>query len=216
MWVVLASRLDHEAQHLVHRLGAERFGLMTPDDLSLVGWRFDPLRVNRGWAVVAGQTLQTEDIEGVLNFLPTVQPFELTHIMEDDRIYVAAEMHAFLMAWLTALSCPVVNRPLPPYLVGPGWSRSRWQFQAHSLGLETEADPAASRQLSWVSIVGSQVLGTTDRKVTQAALQLARAASLRMGCFGFVGRRFHAATPRPDLRQVGVPEALALLTAGTP
>jgi hypothetical protein len=37
------------------------------------------------------------------------------------RKYVAAEFNAFLLAWLSAQSCPVLNRPTASCLSGPNW-----------------------------------------------------------------------------------------------
>jgi hypothetical protein len=52
----------------------------------------------------------------------------------DDRQYAAAEMQAFLLAWLDSLECPVLNRPSPSNLSGPGWSTSQWVQRARRLG----------------------------------------------------------------------------------
>src|SRR4051794_6707245 len=56
-----------------------------------------------------------------------------------DREYAAAEAHAVLLAWLTALDCPVLNRPSGRGLVGPVLSDAEWLAAAARAGLPTLA-----------------------------------------------------------------------------
>jgi hypothetical protein len=64
---------------------------------------------------------------------------ELHHVAERDRDYVAAEMQAFLFAWLSRLSCPVLNRPTPYCLSGPAWRNEHWIHAAAHIGIPVRA-----------------------------------------------------------------------------
>lgn len=68
-----------------------------------------------------------------------------------DREYAAAEAHAILVAWLTALDCPVLNQPSGRGLVGPVLSDAEWLAAAARAGLPT----LALRHTSNVREVGS-------------------------------------------------------------
>ena len=69
-------------------------------------------------------------LQAVLTCRPAVLAEELGRIAADDRSYVAAELNAFLVAWLSALPSRVVNRPTPRSLCGPAWNRVQWQAAA--------------------------------------------------------------------------------------
>jgi hypothetical protein len=66
---------------------------------------------------------------------PAVAAEELPWIALDDRHYVGAEINAFLVAWLSALPCPVLNRPTATSLCGPAWSQTYWQVAATRAGI---------------------------------------------------------------------------------
>src|SRR5262249_33875282 len=106
-------------------------------DLSLPGWRH-MAGVAAGHAVVDGQVIATSEIRAVITRIPAVGEAELAHVHEDDRRYAAAEMQAFLLAWLMSLKCPVLNRPTPSNLGGPSWSAAQWVQRARRLGLAAQ------------------------------------------------------------------------------
>ena len=117
-FLVFASRVDTAAKNFAAAAGSN-VRLMTPADLSQPGWRFRLGDAAGSTAVLGGEPVPASAIAGVLTRLPSVTDHDLTHIAPSDRAYVAAEMTAFLLAWLTALKCPLVNRPTLP----PGKSR---------------------------------------------------------------------------------------------
>lgn len=88
--------------------------------------------------MINGETLDPVAIRGVLTRLPSVYSREIPHIIPGDREYVAAEMQAFLFAWLSELSCPVLNRPRDFGLSGPPWRREQWIHLADQLGLSVD------------------------------------------------------------------------------
>jgi hypothetical protein len=131
--VVLASQWDQQAAALVRDWTGAR--LLTPADLSLRGWVYQAAQPHRTSFVAGGEQVPVAELRGVFTRLPQVMPNELIRIVPADRSYVAAEMQAFLLAWLKALPCPVVNRPSPQCLAGPAWGPERWIHEAAKLDI---------------------------------------------------------------------------------
>jgi len=101
----------------------------------VAGWRQSLGGVDGDAAVVEGKRVPQKEITGVLTRLPCVFEQELVDITPDDRRYVAAEMTAFLLFWLSRLKCPVLNRPTPTCLSGPYWRREKWIHVAARVGI---------------------------------------------------------------------------------
>src|SRR5262245_10291653 len=137
MVVVLAYRHDVAARVLVNRWREAGGGaaLLTCADLSSPGWRYVAGQPDAGQAHIDGGIVATRDIAAVVTRIPAVAESELAHVHEDDRRYAAAEMQAFLLAWLSSLECPVLNRPSSSNLAGPGWSTTEWVRRAQRLGI---------------------------------------------------------------------------------
>jgi hypothetical protein len=136
MVVIVASRFDEEAQALAVRWSADGAALLTCEDLSTSGWVYESNHLRSSMAVVSGKVVSTCEIAGVLVRRPWIFQEELTHIAAADREYVAAEMNAFLLCWLAALRCPVLNRPTPTCLSGPLWSEQQWVHAAARVGMQ--------------------------------------------------------------------------------
>jgi len=195
--VVLASRSDAAARALCERAPAGTAQLLSWRDLSTTGWRYysDPDDGGDA-AVIGGRPITNAEIDAVVTRCPAVPPHELGHIVPADRTYVAAEMTAFLVAWLTRLRCPVLNRPRDGCLCGPRWPPERWTMLATSLGLR--AVPVARRavpglapgttrpaapagfELRTVTVVGphAHVSDDTPETLADAAVTLARGAEV--------------------------------------
>jgi len=205
--VVLASRHDRSAEAIVARWG-ESAAVLSCEDLSTAGWRFDPERPAEGTAVVAGGVVPVADIVGVLTLRPSVFEAELVHLLPEDRPYVAAEMTALLLAWLTALPCRVVNRPTPTSLVGPSWRREQWVQAAVAVGVpavsarrvvrvrrEASAQPTVGRpdSAAAVVVVGERWFADVAPELGDRAVRLARHAGVDLLDVWFDG-------PEPDGR----------------
>jgi hypothetical protein len=188
MLVVVASRYDRHAQMLVSDHGEAR--LLTSEDLSSRGWRFEPGGGGDSSAVIGGEVVDCRDVEGVLTRLPCVFAGDLVNIVPDDRGYVAAEMTAFLAAWLSNLKCPVLNRPTPLCLSGPFLRRERWVHTAAHLGIPVlpvnrhaptsvdETTSPASPGLVSVSLVGDACVGKADERLASQTRTLARSVGV--------------------------------------
>lgn len=227
--VVLAGAVDEEARTLPARLPGLDVRLLTPVDLSRPGWEFRPGHAD-AIAVVDGELISTA-LTAVLVRLPWVGEHDLPHIDAGDRAYVAAEMTALLLAWLSALPCPVVNRPSTTCLAGPLWRPERWARLAAAVGLSvapvqrcagTGATPPqpptpTEDDGATVTVVGSRCLGTDDRHVASLLRRLARHAgaevlTVHLGETGS-DARFLGASPWARLADDAVLDAI-LETAG--
>jgi hypothetical protein len=143
--LILASPGDVEAHALAAAWSSYQAAVVTWSDLSRAGWCYtshcaDAAAWNIGGSAsccVGGRVVPASDIEAVLTRAATVDPADLVEIAEHDREYVAAEMHAFLVAWLTALGGRVVNRPTPRSLRGPHWPAEVWVHLAASISIPT-------------------------------------------------------------------------------
>lgn len=219
MIVVLASRFDTAARDLVHRWPSGGARLLTADDLTTAGWQWLDGAQDNGRAIVSGQLVNCKAIRGVLTRRPAILPQELTAIAEADRAYVAAEITAFLTAWLSSLTCPVVNRPRGGCLSGPNWTIERWLMTAARLGINVRPSrrtvPAQapsgglmSDERIRVTVVGSEIIGIDDQPRANATRLLAQAAGVELLDAYFQGRELIGATCSPDLSDPSIFEAL--------
>lgn len=195
MIVVLADLADGEAEALVQAWGAGA-ALLGVDDLSRPGWVADFPQAGPAF-VADGERRATRDVTGVLVRLPAVRARDLPHIAEADREYAAAEMTAFLAYWLSALECPVVNRPTPSLLMGPAWTVGRWLALARDLGL-ADIDEHVGPADRWVTAVGDQAFPAED-PAARVAVALARQAGVSLLGLGLAGDQLSTVSLRPLL-----------------
>ena len=230
MLVVAANRYDQVAQELVSRWAALGAGLLTCADLSRCGWRYPLSTTDKSVAVINGQVVPVKEITGVLTRLPCVFEQELDEIVSSDRAYVAAEMTAFLLAWLSELKCPMLNRPTPTCLSGPYWRRERWVYAASQLGipvhpvhrhaaLSAGTSPARpSEYTASVTVVGKHSFGVVDEVLAVQARRLADLAGAHLLTVHFShaqsGAAFIEADPWPDLENEEVVEAILTYLEG--
>jgi len=222
--VVLASRHDHSARYLVERWATFGAGMITCEDLSVAGWRYFPGCLDASTAVVNGRVVPCKDITGVLTRLPGIFPWELVRIRREDREFVAAEMGAFLMAWLSSLSCPILNRPLGTCLSGPHWRPEQWARAASRVNIRVRtmerhilpgatSEPGASEPSSVaVTMIGQQCFGHIDPRLEAQARRLAAAAGVDLLEVRFSGGeaepRFESANLWPDLSRADLADAV--------
>lgn len=199
--------------------------MITPRDLSRAGWCYRP-GAGRS-TIVAGagaEILGSEQLAAVVIRLPWVSERELSHIVAGDRAYVAAEMGAFLTAWLTDLTCPVANRPSPGCLFGPFWRHERWIRAAARAGLPVEparrggsahgveSDQLLGHSQISVTVVGTTCFGAADELLIAQAQRLAEATGVETLRITFThdgpDARFVAASPWPHLEDDAVATAL--------
>jgi hypothetical protein len=223
MLVVVASRYDQGAREIVARWAPQGAMILTCEDVSSGGWRYDVTAPEDSLAVIGGQKIPCSEITGVLTRRPCILEEELLHITPGDRRYVAAEMNAFLIAWLSSLSCPMFNRPTASSLSGPNWRREQWIHAAARQGIpvrpgyrwvpfERDEHPAISKEnVSEVTIVGERSFGEVDEVVVAQAKRLAAAAGVNLLSVAFdgsqAGASFIGANPIPPITS-GVADAI--------
>jgi hypothetical protein len=211
--ILVASCLDPDARALAARWGPDRVALLTCADLSIPGWRHYFAAAGTSVAVIGGQEIALGEIAGVVTCLPGVSELELLHIVPADRAYVAAEMSAFLLSWLSTLDCPVVNRPSSTCLSGPYWRPEQWAYLASQVGLRVQpvhrrvafseaCTPAVPEGIT-ATIIGEHGHGQVHSTVMTGARRLARAANVETLTVRVTGSgpdaTFLGAEPWPDL-----------------
>ncbi len=225
MLIILASSNDRVARDLAVRW--PRTLLLTPQDLSRRGWRYEvpvPPGSARGEraesAVAAGAVIRAADIAGVYTRLPGVFEYELPEIRIEDKEYVAAEMNAFLLSWLTSLPCTVLNRPTIMGLAGPNLRPEAWTRVAAELDIPVRStrrgsdgyQPHATPKAEQLSVVGGACFGDVDPLARRWARTLADHMGLVLLTVAFersAGKtRFLEAHPWLDLTIPGVEDAL--------
>jgi hypothetical protein len=221
--LILAIPSDAAAEALAARWGPRRAVLVTPADLSRPGWRYHVGAAGRSAAAVGERVIPAEELEAVVVRLAAVPEDELDGVRPEDRGYAAAEMTAFLLAWLDGLGCPVANRPTPSCLNGPPWRPEQWTVAASRVGLpvvpvrrRVSADPTAQEPDApgevVATVVGDRCLGDVHPRRAAQARRLARLAGVDL-----LGARFTDAGPDaaflgasawPDLADPATADAL--------
>ena len=226
--LVFANAGDEVADRFVRRHARRGVRLVTPRDLSQAGWlcEFQDGTAS-AQAVVEGRPVPQSRLAGVIARLGCVTTADVPHIDAADRTYVAAEMQAFLAAWLHTLPCPVLNPPSTTCLAGNWWSPHKWVQTAARLGVRVSAikqgadwraprrrhQPAARRATATdVTIVGPRTIGKASPRLVQQARMLGRAAGLDFVTVRFSSPTedavFLGATLWPDLGDATIAEAV--------
>jgi hypothetical protein len=207
MIAVLASELDSEARSVVAAWSHHGAALLSARDLTTAGWEFHSADPAAGFAVLEGRRVPVAKLQAVLTRRPAVLAEEFTFLTRNDRSYAAAEINAFLVAWLTSLPCKVVNRPTTTSLCGPAWDAIHWRSAAAAAGVDwiTENDDSAVER---VIVCGSQCFFATTAKQEAAAQLLAHAAGVDLLSVSFRGDRLCGACVAPPLDDAEVRDFL--------
>jgi hypothetical protein len=224
MLLIVAHRGDIHAAALARRWRTHDAHLLSCEDLSTAGWCHSLEHPGASTAVVGGRVISVSKIAGVVTLLPCVMPEQLAHIVPADRTYVAAEMTAFLVWWLSELTCPVLNRPCPGCLMGPNWGPQQWVHAAARAGIPVRpvhrrvvlsADPAPEHTEgapTTVTVIGGRCLGQADRILALHARRLAVVAGVDMFAAHFDGpdasARLLGADLRPDISSPAAADAI--------
>jgi hypothetical protein len=226
MLVIVADRHDVAAEALIRRWGAHDARLLSCADLSTSGWCHCLTDSSVSTAVIDGRVISTGKITGVLTLLPWVTADQINHIIPEDRAYVAAEMTAFLVSWLSELACTVLNRPTPACLTGPGWRPEQWIHAAARMGIPIRPirrsviltaeplpeDAVAELPPAIVTVVGERCFGEVDGGLILHARRLAAATGVSLLTVHFDGSagdaRLLGAALRPDISSPEIADAI--------
>lgn len=205
--MVLLPAHDSARQAFLSQDHRYRVKTVTPAELSSSGWHYDNRDLNNSRCATGPETLAASEIDGVITRLPAITPDQLPHIIAADRSYLASEMTAFLLAWLSSLSCPILNRPTVNCLSGPYRRTEQWVHYAAKCGLpvvehvqrlkpgepiNASPAPGAAR----VVVIGGRWLGDVHPRLSGYAGKLARASGADFLAVDFTH-------PGPDARFCG-------------
>jgi hypothetical protein len=173
---------------------------------------------------VDGRSLPIGRIQGVLNLLPSIAPDELRFYPAEEREYQAAEFYALLQYLLSALSCPVINRPTALSLNGPVFNPLGWYHLASRVGIPlaplvtstnhlVPAFDCRDRELIEVEILAGRLLSESGTIADSYLLALARESQVqylaaRFWRKGTADVRFVAANAIPNPQTPGLQTAL--------
>lgn len=184
--------------------------LVQPRDLSEPGWRLRVGQAEDLAAASSGRRFWHNDIDAVVCALPWIAPYELVHVVEADRDYVAQEMGSFLLAWFNEFKGPVVDRATPLNLAGCG--RSKWQWAAVARSVGIAADPDWSGPTVSVTVVDGEHVSVRAPDPRPDSLEQAASAIAHASARTLVTLIFGAsedvvlvgAEPRPAVGEAGV------------
>lgn len=209
MIAVLAHRADAAQEETARLLGAR---VITCADVC-----------RPGWSVLAEEDSHPlGELSAVVVRMESVWPGELSHLRAADRAYAAAEVTAFLLAWLTGLRCPVLNPPAGNSLLGPGLRDEQWVRLAASLGVPVvpvrrgrpAQSPTATHQ---VVVVGERAFGEEATAAQRDwAVALAGASGAKLLSVRFASGLFLGASALVDLGAPRVQEAVLQLLRAEP
>lgn len=221
MLIILAKRDDQTAVWLANRWRPHGAVLVTAADLSSSGWSLHLRSPGRSTLCVGGCSISNNEVEGVLTCISCVPVEDLHHIVPSDRYYIASEMTAFLLSWLSSLAVPVLNRPTPGSLAGPGWRAEEWMHFAAKQGIAVQpmlrkapngVKPPERKSACEVTVVGGRCVGDTAPMLVRKAEMLAKAADTDLLSLKFTGAEMDSAllsvSPWSDLASPGVADAV--------
>jgi len=143
-YAVLAERGDADAELLAAEIERRdpAVALVWADELLLDSrftHRVGPDGVEAELRCARGRRFDAASLRGVACRIEQALPPQFATAAEADREYAAIESQALLLSWLAGLPCPVLNRPSPRGLSGPGLAPLEWLPLAAAHGLRSRA-----------------------------------------------------------------------------
>jgi hypothetical protein len=206
---VLGSRFDKAARAIVEAWSSADAVLVSAEDVCSPGWSWRLAGPAHGRFVAEGVVRRVADLRGVLVRRPAIAAEELGWVHKRDRVYIAAEVNAFLVAWLASLPCRVLNRPTATSLSGPAWSPLHWQLAAARSGVGWAITGGGGRTCD-VVVCSPAVLGAKTPRQEEAARRLAEISGADLLGIRFAGDAAVAVTRQPSL---ALPEVLEMVGA---
>jgi hypothetical protein len=204
--LLLLARPDDAAVGPLQQQAPRRLAHATIEDLSRAGWRYESGCPARASACAGGRVMSAEHIAAVVCRITAVTPRDLPQLHRDDRAYVAAEMNAFLRAWLAQFEGIRFNEATWVSLAGPAWHPLQWTWLVARTGVPVVSSPPADARsecdTATATVVRGDVFGLTDPLLIDYSLRIARAARAGLLDVTFVhdgNWKFLSADPCPQL-----------------
>jgi hypothetical protein len=193
VWLTICAPDDTSAlwaSEGLRRRGLEPLHLISCDFLALnIRWehRLENGGIYTSMTLPDGLPIYSGNVRGVLNRFSTVPGSSLMLIHPSDRYYIASELQAFFLSWLTSLPAPVVNRPTPLGLAGQIRHASEWVLLATKSGLPNRGYRQSSQDpvLAWdtgMRLPGASGSVTTLVVVNGVVTGPAAPEAIREGC----------------------------------
>ncbi|HYV95207.1 MAG TPA: hypothetical protein VE978_25760 [Chitinophagales bacterium] len=224
MVLVIASILDEAAASLVNKFTRGAASLLTSMDLSRKDTDILFHQIEKGSIVASGKKIQLGNISGVLTLIPNIYPMELVQINKEDRSYVASEMNAFMLWFLSQLKCPVLNPPSPTCLNGQLWRLEYWMKLAQQQAIPTlslkrsntrsyTTNTLKNEDYARITVIGRKCIGTKNAVLQNYSLRLAEVTNLNLLQVGFKRNfdgewKFAHASQFPDINDKKVAAAI--------
>jgi hypothetical protein len=194
--VIVSSHSDASKEVFVSHDSECNIRIFTPLDLSTTGWHYRNSDMTEGVCVIGSEAMSYGEIDGVIVRLPAVSHSDLPHIIEVDRTYLAAEMTAFLLAWLSSLKCPMLNRPTSSCLSGPYLRQEQLTYFVAQLGVPVvscrkvvgyglKRRQEEIKERSTVIIVGKRHVGNVHPILVHYAQRIAKALNVEFFAVSF-------------------------------
>lgn len=135
MIVITCSNLDDNVKLLKAKWPNNNALLLSVNDLTSPGWEVSSQDFSQSKFVAEETIWPVTDIEGIINLLPAIAPYELFKIVEEDRDYVASELNAFLFYFLSKMKCPFLNKLSMFNLSGPFIKPEEWIMECRKAGI---------------------------------------------------------------------------------
>ncbi len=215
--------MDDAAGEFFKLFPAGKACLFTSQNLSSKGISAYSHEFDKSCITADGNILPVKSITGVVTLIPAIFSWELIQIKKEDREYVAAEMTAFMIYFLSCLKCPKLNPPSPSCLSGFNWRHEHWIKKAFELKIPVQPIEINSREeiknnypngkLITITIIGDQYCGTDDQLLIAYAFRLAKHTGIELLQVNFIEYSndeiyFLSASQFPDIDDNSVRKAI--------
>lgn len=203
-YLLLLARAHDPSVRALRQQAGSRLVHASIAELSRPGWLYAGGSPERATACAGGRRIEAAQIAAVLCRIAHVTPTDLPTLHPEDREYAAAEMTAFLRAWLAQFEGRVINEPTWMSLAGPAWHPMHWTRLVSKLGIPVTLAAGATDQLMTATVAGTEVLGVQDPSLIEYSRLIAlhvKSRSLGLRFLHDGEWRFHSADCRPALDQ---------------
>jgi hypothetical protein len=210
--VLVVARDDDPIVAALKRRAGRRVLHARPEDFSRAGWRYVSNRPDLASAFAAGRSVAASECAAVLCRIPAVISSDLPHVEPEDRHYAAAEITAFLHAWLLQFRGMCCNGPTWMSLTGPGWHLLQMANIVARLGIPVTA--RSSDCATTCIVAGNDVFETHDPVLIDYSNRIARECRSHLLAIRFVYDdrwRFHSLDSCPTIDAIHVRALLDVL-----